>query len=176
MSSRILDALATKGSYSVGNLNSLKVKTVAHGAKVITATIQNFTIGELGFDVAGERTVTQLSAKDKNGVLVASPEELFIAGETLADFYNGIGDRARCVILEPGYTRFDTSAYTLSVVTEITAGQKAHFDVVTKKFLVHDGTHADYAASKAKFEVVLNEEDCISLDGQLCCRLECIEA
>ena len=30
----------------------------------------------------------------------------------MTKFYNAVGERVRCVILEEGYTRFETSAFT----------------------------------------------------------------
>lgn len=171
MASRILKALQEVGNHAVGNLNSLKVKTVAHGALIEGADVDNFTLVELGFNADGERTAKQLSAVAKKGYLIASPEARYM-GEAIADFYNAVGDRARIVVLEEGYTRFDTSAFTGTPAK----GDVAHFDPATKKFLIHDGTHADYAGAKAKFLVVNNEEDMEYTLGQPMVRLEVIEA
>lgn len=176
MASDILKALTQEGTHSVGNLNSLKIKTVANGAIVEGADIDNFTLGELGFNADGERTVKQLSANDKKAVLVASPETRYL-GEEITKFYNAVGDRVRCVILEEGYTRFETSAFTKNAgVTEITNGLVAHFDVATKKFIIHDGTHADYATASAQFLVVNNEEDMQYTLGKPMVRFEVIKA
>lgn len=171
MASRILKALQEVGTHAVGNLNSLKVKTVANGALIEGADVDNFTLVELGFNADGERTAKQLSAAGNKSYLVAAPETRYL-GEAMADFYNAVGDRARIVILEEGYTRFDTSAFTGTPVN----GNKAHFDVATKKFIIHDGTHVDYAGSKAKFLVVSNEDDMEYTMGQPMVRLEVIEA
>jgi hypothetical protein len=171
MASRFLKAMQEVGTHAIGNLNSLKVKTVAHGAKIVDADVDNFTLVELGFDADGERTAKQLSAVDKKGYLIAAPETRYL-GEALGDFYNAVGERARIVILEEAYTRFDTSAFTGTPAN----GKVAHFDPATKKFLIHDGAHADYANAKAKFLVVSNEDDMEYTQGQALVRLEVIEA
>lgn len=178
MASRIFDALQQVGTHATGNLNSLKVKTVANGAIVEGAAIDNFTLGELGFNAEGERTVKQLAAKGNKAVLVASPETRLL-GEAMADFYNAVGERVRCVILEAGYTRFESSAFTLNTgVTEVANGQVAHFDVATKKFIISAaGTaHADYATSSAQFLVVNSEDDMEYTFGQPMVRFEVIKA
>lgn len=178
MASDILKALQEQGNHAVGNLSSLKVKTVANGAIVEGADIDNFTLGELGFNAEGERTVKQLSANDKKAVLVASPETRYL-GEEITKFYNAVGERVRCVILEEGYTRFETSAFTKnSGVSEIKNGQVAHFDVTTKKFIVSDSAsaHADYATASAQFLVVNDEEDMQYTLGKPMIRFEVIKA
>jgi hypothetical protein len=171
MATRQLKTLLEKGTHAVGNLNNLKVKTLAHGAIVEGADVDNFTIVELGFNADGERTCKQLAAKGNKSYLIASPEVRNM-GEELVDFYNAVGEHARIVILEEGYTRFDTSAFTGTPA----ANKKAHFDVTTKKFLIHDGAHADYAGSKAKFLVVSSEDDLEYTNGAAQVRLEVIEA
>jgi hypothetical protein len=178
MASRILKALQEVGTHAVGNLNSLKIKTVANGAKVVGADVDNFTLVELGFDGTGERTAKQLANKANKAYLIASPETRYL-GEEIADFYNAVGERARIVLLEAGYTRFETSAFSLNAgVTEIANGQVAHFDVTTKKFIISAaGTaHADYATSSAQFVVVSNEEDMEYTLGQPMVRLEVAKA
>lgn len=171
MASRQMDALTQKGNREIGNLNSLKVKTVAHGAIVEGGEIDNFLQVELGFNAEGERTCKVLSDKAKKSYLIATPEARYL-GEELVDFYNAIGERARIVVQEEGYTRFDTSAFTGTPAN----GKFAHFDVATKKYIIHDGSHADYAGSKAKFLVVSNEDDLEYTNGKVLCRLEVIEA
>jgi hypothetical protein len=176
MASRLLKAMQEVGNHATGNLNSLKVKTLAHGALIEGADVDNFTMVELGFNAEGERTAKQLSDATKKGYLIASPETRYL-GEAVTDFYNAVGERARIVILEEGYTRFDTSAFALDVaVTEVEKGQVAHFDVASKKFVIHAGAHVDYAGAKAKFLVVNNEEDMEYTQGQPMVRLEVIEA
>ncbi|PKR82856.1 hypothetical protein [Heyndrickxia camelliae] len=178
MASRILKALQEKGTHAVGNLNSLKVKTVANGALIEGADVDNFTLVELGFNADGERTAKQLSAIDKKAYLIASPETRYL-GEEMADFYNAVGDRARIVILEENYTRFDTSAFSLNDgVTEIKNGFVAHFDPASKKFIISDpaSAHADYAGSSAQFLVVSNEDDIQYTLGVPMVRLEVAKA
>jgi hypothetical protein len=178
MATRQLAALTQKGNHEVGNLNSLKVKTLAHGAIVDGADIDNFTLVELDFNSDGERVCKQLSNVANKSYLIASPE-IRNMGEELVDFYNAVGEHARIVILEPGYTRFDTSAFSLNDgVEEIKNGQVAHFDPATKKFIISDASapHADYAGAKAKFLVVSNEEDLEYTCGKPLVRLEVQEA
>ena len=178
MATRQLKALQERGNHSVGNLNSIKIKTVAHGALVTGGDIDNFTLVELGFNSEGERTAKQLSAKDKKAYLIASPEARYM-GEDLVDFYNAEGERARIVILEPGYTRFDTSAFSKNTgVTEIKNGQVAHFDPASKRFIISaaGSAHADYADSSAQFIVVSNESDLEYVAGKATVRLEVAKA
>lgn len=178
MASRIFKALTEVGTHSVGNLNSMKVKTVAHGAKIIDADVDNFTLVELGFDADGDRTAKQLSAKANKAYLVAAPETRYL-GEALVDFYNAVGERARIVILEPAYTRFETSAFALNTgVTEVAKGQVAHFDPATKKFIISaaGSAHADFAGSSAQFLVVNSEDDMEYGLGAPTVRLEVIKA
>lgn len=171
MTTRQLRAFEEKGKHAVGNLNSLKIKTVAHGALVEGADVDNFTLVELGFNADGERTCKQLSDVANKSYLIATPETRYM-GEELVDFFNGVGERARIVVLEDAYTRFDTSAFSGTPEK----GKVAHFDPATKKFLIHDGAHADYAGAKAKFLVVSNEEDLDYTLGAPTVRLEVIEA
>lgn len=178
MATRQFQALTEKGTHAVGNLSNLKIKTVNYGAIVTGADIDNFSLVELGFNADGERTATQLSAITKKAYLIASPEARYM-GEELVDFYNAVGERARIVILEEGYTRFDTSAFSLNTgVTEVAVGQVAHFDPATKKFIISDAgnPHADYAGSSAQFVVVSNEADMEYSLGAATVRLECTKA
>lgn len=178
MATKTQVSLTQKEYHAIGNLNSLKVKTVANGALVEGANVDNFTLVELGFNADGERTAKQLSAKDKKAYLIASPETRYL-GEELGEFYNAVGERSRIVILEPGYTRFDTSAFTKNDgVTTIANGQVAHFDVATKKFIISDpaSAHADFSGSSAQFLVVSNEDDIVYTLGQPTVRLEVIKA
>ncbi|ETT49343.1 hypothetical protein BSK66_26725 [Paenibacillus odorifer] len=178
MATRILDALKTKGTHEVGNLSSWKVKTVASGAIVSATPIDNFLLVELGFNVEGERTCEVLSDVTKKSYLIAAQERRFL-NEELVDFYNAVGERARIVVLEPGYTRFDTSAFTLNAgVTEVKNGQVAHFDPTTKKYILStvSSPHADYATAKAKFLVVGDEDDLEYTVGKALVKLEVQEA
>ncbi len=171
MSTRQLKVLTERGNHEIGNLNSLKIKTLAHGAVVEGADIDNFLQVELGFNAEGERTCKVLSDVTKKSYLIASPEVRNM-GEELVDFFNAVGEHARIVIQEEGYTRFDTSAFTGTPEN----GKVAHFDPATKKYIIHDGTHLDYAGAKAKFLVVSNEDDLQYTNGKELVRLEVIEA
>ena len=178
MATRQQKAMLEKGNHAVGNLNNIKIKTVNHGALVIDADVDNFTWVELGFNADGERTAKQLSNKATKGYLIASPE-LRNMEESLVDFYNAVGERARIVVPEQDYTRFDTSAYTLNTgVTEIKEGQVAHFDVATKKFIISNPTaaHTDYAGSYNQFLVVNSEDDLEYVAGKATVRLEVSKA
>lgn len=178
MSTRQLKTMLEKGTHEVGNLSSIKIKTLAHGALVVDADIDNFTWVELGFNADGERTVKQLSDKANKGYLIASPEVRNM-GEELVDFFNAVGERARIVIPEQDYTRFDASAYTLDTgVTEIKEGQVAHFDVATKKFIISNpaAAHTDYAGSYNQFLVVNSEDDLEYVAGKATVRLEVSKA
>jgi hypothetical protein len=161
MATRQQIVLSQKGTHEVGNLNNIKVKTVNHGAIVTNADVDNFTLVELGFNAAGERTCKQLAAKGNKAYLIASPEARYM-GEELVDFYNAVGDAARIVVLEPAYTRFDTSAFSLNAgVSAVANGLVAHFDVASKKFILSTSAtpHVDYATSSAQFVVVSDEDD-----------------
>jgi len=178
MGTRQLKVLKERGNHHVGNLNNLKVKTVAHGAIVEGAPVDNFLSVELGFNAEGERTCKVLSDVTKKSYLIASPEARFM-GEELVDFYNEVGEATRIVVFEEGYTRFDTSAFTLNTgVTEIKNGQVAHFDPATKTYIISaaGSAHADYATAKTKFVVVSNEDDLEYTNGKECVRLEVAEA
>lgn len=140
--------------HATGNLNSWKIRTLNHGATV-TENIDNFTIVELGFGEDGERTASQLTDVANKGYLIATPERRYM-NESIDEFFNGEGEMARIIYLDEG-VRFQTSAFTPD--GDVTAGQNAHFDPATKKFLLHDGTHADYATAEDKFVVVDGEDD-----------------
>jgi hypothetical protein len=174
MASRLVKALITKGTHSVGSINSWKIRTLPYGAIIDTADVDNFTIVELGFNANGERIAKQLSNKTTKGYLIAAPERRYVDGEQMCDFYNEVGEAARIIFLELG-VRFETSAFTLNAgVTDLINGQVAHFDVTTKKFIISTaGTaHADYATSANQFLVVANDDETMTIDGQTLVRLE----
>lgn len=173
MATRQLKVLTERGNHEIGNLTSMKIRTLNHGALVITAPIDNFTIVELGFNAEGERTCKQLSDVTKKSYLIASPENRMM-NEELVDFYNEVGERARIVFLDEG-VRFDTSAFEKNTgVTTIKNGQVAHFDVAKKKFLIQEAASpvAAYATATKKFLVVLNEDDLEYTAGKILVRLE----
>ncbi|MCA1021639.1 hypothetical protein [Halobacillus litoralis] len=172
MATRQFKAHQEKGNHEVGNLSSLKVKTVAHGA-ICGEDIDNFTIVELSHNAEGERVAVQLTDATKKGYLIASPETRYM-GEDFVDYYNGEGERARIVILEPHYTRFDSSAFDAAGVSEIKNGQVAYFDPSSKKFVILPAGTADatYTGAADKFLVVSNEEDIEYTLGKATVRFE----
>ncbi|WP_025912072.1 hypothetical protein [Priestia flexa] len=172
MGTRVLDAFSNRGNHEVGNLSSLKIRTLTNGALVV-GNIDNFTAVELGFDADGERVAKQLSDVTKKTYLIASPERRYL-GEELVDFYNAEGERARIVFFDEGF-RFDTSAFSKNTgVTEIKNGQVAHFDPATKKYIISaaDTPHADYATADKKFLVVSEESNLEYTCGKPLVRLE----
>lgn len=158
MATQAFHAYKNKDVRTVGNVTSSHayVQDIPNGA-VLLEDVDNFTLVELSFDANGERAASSLTDVAKKGYLIASPERRYL-GELISEFYNGEGERGRIIILTEGL-RFESSAFELSVVTEVEKGQFAHFDPATKKFLIHDGTHADYANAVNKLLVVSNEED-----------------
>lgn len=178
MSTRQFKALTTKGNHEIGNINSWKIKTVANGAIVDATPIDNFLLVELDFNTEGERICRHLSVATKKSYLIAAVERRYL-GEDLIDFYNEVGEAVRIIVLEEGYTRFDTSAFTLNTgVTEIKNGQIAHYDVTTKKYIVSavGSTHSGYATAKAKFLVVSDEDNLEYTNGKALIKLEVQEA
>lgn len=174
-----IKALLNLVKHEVGNLNNVGDLKTVHGGAIATEDIDNFTLVELDFDATtGERTAKSLADKTHKAYLCASPE-IRPLGEPITSFYNATGDRIRPVILEVGYTRFDSSAYTLNTgVTEIKNGLVAHFDVTTKKFIISNpaSAHADYATSSAQFVVVSNEDDVLYTDGKALVKFEVAKA
>lgn len=173
MATRQLKVLTERGNHEIGNLSSMKIRTLNHGAVVSTTPIDNFTLVELGFDAQGERICKQLTDVTKKSYLIASPENRMM-NEELVDFYNEVGERARIVFLEEG-VRFDSSAFDKNTgVTTIKNGQVAHWDVAKKKFLIQESTStvAAYATANKKFLVVLNEEDLDYTAGKTLVKLE----
>jgi hypothetical protein len=178
MATRQLTDFTTRGTHAVGNLSNLKIKTVAHGAIVDTADIDNFTVVELSFNANGERIAKQLSDSTKKGYLIASPEIRYM-GEEINDFYNAVGEHARIVIFEPGYTRFESSAFDATGVSDTVAnGQVAYFDTTAKKFKILPANTADatYTAAKLKLLVVSSEDDIEYTLGFPTVRFEVVEA
>lgn len=167
-------ALTNKGNREVGTYNSIKMETIAGGAIVEGADIDNYTLVELGFNAEGERICKQLSDVTKEAYLIAAPERRYL-GEQMVDFYNAVGERARIIVMKPKYSRFETSAYSLNTgVTEIKKGLVAHFEPTTKKYILSNASapHADYANAYAKFLVVNSEDDLSYTLGKPCVRLE----
>lgn len=173
MTTRQLKVLTERGNHEIGNLSSIKIRTLNQGALVVDAPIDNFTVVELGFDAEGDRTCKQLTDVTKKSYLIAAPENRMM-NEELVDFYNDIGERARIVFFEEGL-RFDTSAFEKNTgVTTIKNGQVAHWDVAKKKFLIQEAASpvAAYATANKKFLVVLSEDDLEYTAGKTLVRLE----
>ena len=161
MASTLLNALINEGTHGVGSLNSLKVKTLAVGA-VAVADTDNFTLVQLdGFNEEGDQKFKQLGSETARGYLLAAVEQRFM-NEDISHFYVGEDEKARLVVLEPDYTRFETSSFTKNAALgEIKKGQVAHFDVATKKYIISkaDAAHAKYATAANKFSVVGTADD-----------------
>lgn len=164
MASEVLTALTADGSHAVGSINSIQVQTLAGGARVKTAAVDNWTIVALDGTYDADDDIAncdQISAATDRGYLVATPEQRYM-DEELNKFYNAVGEDVRPVVLVPDYTRFETSGYSLNTgVTDVAKGLVAHFDPTTKKYILSDsGTpHADYATAGHQFEVVGDLED-----------------
>lgn len=179
MATEILKNITKDGTHAVGSLNSVRVRTLANGAKIIDEPVDNWELVELaGFDEEGTRECKALTSKDKPAYLVATPEQRFL-GEDIAHFFNDVGEMARLVLLESHYTRFEASNYTLNDgVTEVENGQVAHYDVATKKYIISDAStpHADYATSAFQFEVVADLNDTAGNFLQPTVRFMCTKA
>lgn len=168
MASEFLKAYKNTYDHAVGNISSWNVRTLADGAIVDLADIDNFTLVELGFNGEGERICKQLSDVKKKGYLIAAPERRYTNAEPMVNFYNAVGERARIIFLDEGF-HFESSAYSLNTgVTEIKNGYVAHFDPATKKFIISDpaSAHIDYATAVDKFLVVSSESDLEYLCGK----------
>lgn len=167
---------ATTGQvkHTVGNITSSHkyIQDLPNGALFIE-DVDNFTVAELGFNADGERTAKKLTDAKKEGVLVSAPERRYL-GETLAEFYVGEGERGRVVYFTKGL-RFHSSAFAKHTgVSTIEEGAFAHFDVTTGKFLIHDGSHTDYATAKNKFLVLTGEDNLYHALGVSAVHLEVI--
>ena len=182
MSSTILNAInmLNKDKHTVGNLNNWNKSMVNEGAIVADEKIDNFSIVELGFDKDGERTCSLLKTETEKGYLIASVEDYMDEyGEGLGNFFNVKGERARIVVLEPRVTRFDVSNFkpdNADLATKpIKNGQKVHWDITNKTFLVSNGDsdNAGYATAGNQFMVV--NANSVILDGKQTIRLEVVK-
>ena len=173
MATQAFKALSNPDVHTVGSVNSSHdyLQDIPNGA-IMTADTDNFTLVELGFNAEGERTATPLSDQIKKGFLVASVERRYL-NEPISAFYNGKGERGR-ILIQKEFIRFEASNYDATAVTAtgIKAGQVAHFDITTKKFVISDGTHADYATAGNKYLVVNDEQDIQYTLGQPTVRFE----
>lgn len=178
MSSTVLNAInsISKDKHAVGSLNNWGTDIINLGAKVSGGTIDNWEIVELNFDAKGERICKRLEDGSKKGYLIASVEDYIEAYETLSNFFNGEGERARIVKQVEG-KRFEASNYKLDNESKpVKNGQHAHFDVASHKYLISNGDsdNAGYANAGNKYIVVDSVGD--TLDGQHTIRFEIVES
>lgn len=156
MASVIIQTLKNLPKHNVGSLNQWTKDLLNQGAIVDTADMDNFTLGELGFNANGDRIVKPLTDQTKKGVLVASVEDWVQEFETMAQFYNAVGEHARIVYQTQNH-RFEASNFELANTSKgIANGQKAHYDITKKKYIIsNDSTnHADYENAGNKYIVV----------------------
>lgn len=152
--------LAKQDLHSVGNLVSTRkhIMDFANGGLYVE-DVDNFHL------VQGELSVTSGEMEVKYLTSTTHPKEMtFLSAgsefhnlpfETIESYFNGKGDKERIVYLTQGLI-FDTSAFEANAGIaneDIKAGHFAHYDPIKKKFLIHDGTHADYATASVKFMV-----------------------
>lgn len=160
MATQQFNSLTTYVKKNVGSLVSMDkyIKDVANGA-IFTEEVENYTLVELAFNANGERTAKNATAGASKLLLAASVEQRF-QNEPLDAFYNASGERGRIVYLTEGLL-FDTGAFTkdAAITGAIEAGNVAHWDVATKKFIVHKGAHANYSAAKVKVIVLGTNTD-----------------
>ena len=182
MSSNMLQALSNlrKNLHNVGSLHNWNKKSLNQGAVVSGGSIDNFELVQLGFD-QGERICTAIADNATKGHLIATPEDYLEQYETISSFYNGVGERARIVRLEPG-VRFECSNFAVDQDNlndhPIKVGQVVHYETQEpgkeKKFLISNNAnnqpHGSYQAAENKFYVV--EVNTTSIDGQQVIRLE----
>ena len=156
MASVIVQTLRNLTKHNVGSLNQWEKDLLNQGAKVEGASIDNYCLGELGFNDKGERTVKALTDQTKKGVLVASVEDYMEEYETMAQFYNEVDEYARIVYQTPNH-HFEASNYELANISKpVKNGQVAHYDITKKKYIISNDTtnHADYATAGNKYIVV----------------------
>lgn len=156
MSSVLQNILKNPEIHNVGSLNQWEKELLNQGAVVEVAAMDNYTIGELGFNAKGERTVKPLATQTKKGVLVASVEDFISEFETPAQFFNGIGDWAR-IVKQVDMHHFECSNFEKADASkEIKGGQVAHYDITKKKYIISNAgsNHTDYATAGNKYLVV----------------------
>lgn len=178
MSSTIFEAmeLVDADIHAVGSLSNWNKDVVNLGAIVQDDAIDNWEIVELEITAAGNRECKQLTANGNKGYLIASVEDYIEGMETIKNFYNMKGERARIVRLKPGM-RFECSNYTAAAdvaANPIKNGNTVHFDIPSKTFMIgNNGQHPEYGAAGHKFVVVDAEGN--YLDGQHTIRFEVVE-
>ena len=182
MANRVMKAYFETGNHEVGVINTSWAKPIVNGAILTTADIDNYLLVEFdGYNSEGVRQCKPLTDTTKKGLLVSTSEEegLFGDGTSLqgnyTDFYNEVGEIVNLTVQEE-YLRFETSAFTLNAgLSSATYGHVAHYDKVTKKYIISDpaSAHADYATAGNKYEVVGINTDFGFNVGKTCIRLEC---
>ena len=197
MSSNILEQIKNlrNNLHNVGSLNEWNKSVLNQGARVkiagaapaLTDAIDNFTLVKLGFGADGIRECEALADSTEEGCLVATPEDYMQQYETISSFFNGGGEMARIVYLEPGM-RFECSNVDFHQKTgnaphndhPLKNGQHAHYDHASKKYIIsnHNAANpggninmaAGYQNAANKFYLV--DKDCVSIDGQTVYRFE----
>ena len=137
--------------------------------------IDNWEIVELGFSATGERIAKALTDQAKKGYILSAVEDYMGEYETISNFFNVKGERAR-VVAQPANHRFEVSNYKLDDATKpVVNGQVAHWDISDRKFVISNGgaVNAEYATAGNKYIVV----DAVgnTLGGQATIRFEIAE-
>lgn len=156
MASVVIQTLKNLTKHNVGSLNQWEKNLLNQGAKVEGEAIDNYCLGELGFNEQGERVVKALTDQTKKGVLIASVEDYMEEYETMAQFYNEVGEWARIVYQTSGH-RFEASNFELANASKpLKNGQVVHYDITKKKYIISNDTtnHADYETAGNKYVVV----------------------
>lgn len=174
MASLFLDAIKKQSEKKrVGELNNWNVKTLNQGA-IAEADIENYSVVELSFNEAGERTFKLLDT----GVpyLLCAVEDYVGEYETISSFYVGKGERARVIKMEEGLRFAVTKCELENSGKAVTNGMKAHFDKAGNKYIISNNgsDHAGYAGAEVKLVVV--NADAGTIDGQQKIRFEVVEA
>lgn len=180
MSSTLMKAMNIIATdiHAVGSLNEWTKNVLNLGAKVDAgvATIDNWNLVKLAFNLEGERVCQKLNDHQDTApaYLLAAVEEYMGEYESIKNFYNVAGERVRVVKLEQGM-RFECSNFSPNDPDTNTNpyknAQTAHFDVATGKFIINNnGNHANYNDATNKFVVVDVEGN--YLDGQKTIRFE----
>lgn len=156
MASVIVQTLKNLPKHNVGSLNQWTKDLLNQGAIVDTSDMDNYTLGELGFNAKGKRVVKPLTDQTKKGVLVASVEDWMQEFETMAQFYNAVGEYARIVYQTQNH-HFEASNFELANSSKpVKNGQDVHYDITKKKYIISNDTtnHTDYTAAGNKYIVV----------------------
>lgn len=173
---------------STGNLASAQkyIRDFANGAFFIE-DVDNFHLVEgalskedfsmdvngtmVNFGGAGELHVKAFDTETnpEKIFLTAGVERRYLPQDGIAQYYNGVGEKARVVYLTVGL-QFDVSAYVHATPgTPVEVGDKVFYDKVAKKWTVNP-TY-DASADPIAFEVRRTEADVPSTLGQPLIRL-----